>query len=157
MFYNLFVACSSCYRAELYLNRFGSSLQCGGLVGLFPREACASAAEVAEGGGLHVARLPQVEHLLDAGRGEVEVLCDDFFDLAVVNLSGIERVHENGNGLAVADGVGELDFATVGEACSHDVLGYVATAALGHFGRTGARFTWEKTDKAAALKKAAKI
>ena len=33
--------------------------------------------------------------------------------------------------------------------------GYVATAALGHFGRTGARFTWEKTDKAEALKKAA--
>jgi S-adenosylmethionine synthetase len=35
--------------------------------------------------------------------------------------------------------------------------GYQATAALGHFGRTGARFTWEKTDKAAALKKAARI
>ncbi len=35
--------------------------------------------------------------------------------------------------------------------------GYFATAALGHFGREGKRFTWEKTDKAAALKKAAKI
>ena len=35
--------------------------------------------------------------------------------------------------------------------------GYVATAALGHFGRTGARFTWEKTDKAATLKKAARL
>jgi len=34
--------------------------------------------------------------------------------------------------------------------------GYQATAALGHFGRKGARFTWEKTDKAAALKKDAK-
>ena len=34
--------------------------------------------------------------------------------------------------------------------------GYQATAALGHFGRTGARFTWEKTDKAATLKKLAK-
>lgn len=33
--------------------------------------------------------------------------------------------------------------------------GYQATAALGHFGREGARFTWEKTDKAAALKTAA--
>ena len=30
--------------------------------------------------------------------------------------------------------------------------GYQATAALGHFGRQGDRFTWEKTDKAAALK-----
>lgn len=33
--------------------------------------------------------------------------------------------------------------------------GYQATAALGHFGRKGPRFTWEKTDKAAALKKQA--
>ncbi|MCH8542407.1 MAG: methionine adenosyltransferase [Alcanivorax sp.] len=29
---------------------------------------------------------------------------------------------------------------------------YQATAAYGHFGRTGDNFTWEKTDKAAALK-----
>lgn len=35
--------------------------------------------------------------------------------------------------------------------------GYMETAALGHFGRKGPRFTWEKTDKAEALKKAAKI
>ena len=31
--------------------------------------------------------------------------------------------------------------------------GYASTAALGHFGRKGKRFTWEKTDKASALKK----
>lgn len=30
--------------------------------------------------------------------------------------------------------------------------GYQDTAALGHFGRKGARFTWEKTDKAEAIK-----
>ncbi len=35
--------------------------------------------------------------------------------------------------------------------------GYIETAALGHFGRTGKRFTWEKTDKAVQLKKLAKI
>ncbi len=34
---------------------------------------------------------------------------------------------------------------------------YKETARHGHFGRTGASFTWEKTDKAAALKKAAKL
>ena len=33
---------------------------------------------------------------------------------------------------------------------------YKATAAFGHFGRTGPGFTWEKTDKAKALKLAAK-
>ncbi|SHK50265.1 methionine adenosyltransferase [Fibrobacter intestinalis] len=34
--------------------------------------------------------------------------------------------------------------------------GYIDTAALGHFGRTGKRFTWEMTDKAALLKKMVK-
>jgi len=29
--------------------------------------------------------------------------------------------------------------------------GYIATAAYGHFGRSGKRFTWEKTDRAAEL------
>jgi len=33
--------------------------------------------------------------------------------------------------------------------------GYIDTASHGHFGRTGKRFTWEKTDKAKALAKAA--
>ena len=32
---------------------------------------------------------------------------------------------------------------------------YKATAAYGHFGRNGAGFTWEKTDRADALRKAA--
>src|SRR5690606_7930810 len=32
---------------------------------------------------------------------------------------------------------------------------YFETARHGHFGRTGANFTWEKTDKAAELRKAA--
>jgi S-adenosylmethionine synthetase len=32
---------------------------------------------------------------------------------------------------------------------------YFETARHGHFGRTGPGFTWERTDKAAALKKAA--
>ncbi len=34
---------------------------------------------------------------------------------------------------------------------------YKETARHGHFGRTGRGFTWEKTDKAAALRKAAKL
>ena len=32
---------------------------------------------------------------------------------------------------------------------------YKATAAYGHFGRSGAGFSWEKTDRADALRKAA--
>lgn len=34
---------------------------------------------------------------------------------------------------------------------------YVKTACYGHFGRTGPEFTWEKTDKVAALRKAAHL
>ena len=34
---------------------------------------------------------------------------------------------------------------------------YRATAAFGHFGRTGESFTWEATDKAAALREAAQL
>ena len=34
---------------------------------------------------------------------------------------------------------------------------YQQTASYGHFGRSGADFTWEKTDKVKALKKAAGI
>jgi S-adenosylmethionine synthetase len=33
---------------------------------------------------------------------------------------------------------------------------YKATAAFGHFGRTGDSFSWEKTDKAEALNRASK-
>ena len=32
---------------------------------------------------------------------------------------------------------------------------YLKTAAFGHFGRKGDDFTWEKTDKVAALRRAA--
>ena len=34
---------------------------------------------------------------------------------------------------------------------------YKKTAAFGHFGRTEPEFTWERTDKAAALKSDAKV
>ena len=34
---------------------------------------------------------------------------------------------------------------------------YKKTAAFGHFGRTEPEFTWERTDKAAALKAGAKL
>jgi S-adenosylmethionine synthetase len=61
---------------------------------------------------------------------EIEVLLPKFFDLSPAGLTKM------------------LDLKKPG---------YFETAALGHFGRKGPRFTWEKTDKAEALKKAAKI
>jgi S-adenosylmethionine synthetase len=51
-----------------------------------------------------------------------------------------------------------FDLKPAGIIKSLDLLkpGYKQTAKHGHFGHTGKRFTWEKTDKAAALKKAVK-
>jgi S-adenosylmethionine synthetase len=48
-----------------------------------------------------------------------------------------------------------FDLKPAGIIKSLDLLkpGYKTTAQYGHFGRSGARFTWEKTNKAAALKK----
>ena len=91
-----------------------------------------------ECGSLYVTRLAEVEHLFDAGRGEVEELRNESFDLAVVNLACAERVHENGNRSRIADGVSNLNFATTGEACGDDVLCNVACcvcAAAVHLGR----------------------
>jgi S-adenosylmethionine synthetase len=50
-----------------------------------------------------------------------------------------------------------FDLTPAGIVESLDLLkpGYKATAALGHFGRKGARFTWEITDKVDALKASA--
>jgi S-adenosylmethionine synthetase len=50
-----------------------------------------------------------------------------------------------------------FDLSPSGIVSSLDLLkpGYAATAAHGHFGRTGPRFTWEITDKVDALKASA--
>ena len=50
----------------------------------------------------------------------------------------------------------DLSLAGIVEMLDLKKAGYIDTAALGHFGRTGKRFTWEKTDKAALLKKMVK-
>ncbi len=78
-----------------------------------------------EGCRFDVARLSEVEHLFDAGRREVEVVGDDVFDLAVADLACAKRVHEHGHRLGVTDGVGELHFATAGEASGDDVLCHI--------------------------------
>lgn len=73
------------------------------------------------------------------------------------------RVDTFGTG-AVADEILDqiaasvFDLTPSGIVKSLDLLkpGYSATAAHGHFGRKGARFTWEVTDQVEALQKAAK-
>ena len=64
----------------------------------------------------------------NVGRGRIAQLVDEFFDLRP---------------------------RAIREALDLHRPVYQKTAAYGHFGRAGADFTWERTDKAAALAEAA--
>ncbi len=54
------------------------------------------------------------------------MLADQLFDLLVGDLAGAEGGDRNRGRLGHADGVGDLHFATVGQAGGHHVLGHVA-------------------------------
>src|SRR5690606_21853191 len=84
------------------------------------------AAEVAVAGGALVDRVDQVEHLDDAVRTQVEMPADQLFDLFVRDLAGAEGGDRDRGRLGHADGVGNLHFATVGQAGGNHVLGDVA-------------------------------
>ena len=57
--------------------------------------------------------------------------------------------------LSAVDEVFDLRPGAIIDALDLRSPGYATTAAYGHFGRTGDRFTWERTDRADALKSAA--
>ncbi len=88
-------------------------------------------AEVAVGRGRLVHRVEQVEHLGDRVRAQVEVLADQLHDLLVADLAGAEGVDRDRGRLGHADGVGNLDLATLGEAGGDDVLRHVAAGVGG--------------------------
>ncbi len=66
----------------------------------------------------------------DLGRAHVEALVDDGGELLLVQHAGAVGVHQNGDGVGHADGVGQLDLALAAQAGGHQVLGDVA----GHVG-----------------------
>jgi len=70
--------------------------------------------------------------------------------------SGIGKISDKKLGLLVEK---HFDLQPRGIIQALDLLHpiYTKTAAHGHFGRDGPEFTWEHTDKAAALKAAAGI
>ena len=95
----------------------GACLERLGLVGLLPGKGIAGAAEVTVGGGCLEDRPAQVEAFDDAFGGQLEVLADEFDEARLGDLAGAEGVDANGDRLGDADGVGELDFGLIGEAC----------------------------------------
>lgn len=96
------------------------------LLGLLPGEALVGT-EVTVLGGLEVDGAVEVK-LADNDTGaEVEVAVNDLDELVGGLVGGAVGVDVNGEGLSDADGVGELDQGTAGEASSDKGLGDPAT------------------------------
>ena len=86
---------------------------------------------MAVGRRLAVDGTPQVEALDNAFRRQREVGAHQLLQLRRIELAGAEGIDQHADRLGYADGVGQLDFAAVGKAGGHDVLGDVAR----HVGR----------------------
>ena len=54
------------------------------------------------------------------------MLFNQFFDFFFRNLVGSEGIHHDGNRIRYTDSIGQLNFALVGKAGSHDVLSHIA-------------------------------
>ena len=88
------------------------------------------------GGAVH--RVQQVEHARDRIRAQVEVLTHQLDDLAIADLAGAEGVDRYRRRQCHADGVGHLNFTTLGQAGSDDILGDIAPGV----GRAAIYFGW---------------
>ena len=95
-----------------------------------PGQIHVGAAEVAIGGSLLVDGAAEIQVLDDLGRAHVEAIVDDGGELLLVQHAGAVGVHQNGDGVGHADGVGQLNLALAAQAGGHQVLGDVA----GHVG-----------------------
>jgi hypothetical protein len=84
-------------------------------------------AEVAVVGCFRVNRAAEAEVANDLGGTEIKGLVHGFLDSFEANFFGIEGIEADGDGMGMANGVGELDFHTIGEAGGDDVLGDIAT------------------------------
>jgi hypothetical protein len=78
------------------------------------------------GGCLPVDGPPQVEVPNDGTRAQVEILFDQLADLGVGNPTGTKGFDVDAQRLGHTNGVGQLDFTALGQACHHDVLGHRA-------------------------------
>src|ERR1700722_2885460 len=100
--------------------------QGGCFISGFPGEFWLGAAEVAVGSGLPVDGSAQIQALDNALGRQREVLAYELGQLGFADLAGAEGFDAYTDGFCHADGVGELDFGAIGQACGHNVLGDVA-------------------------------
>ena len=116
------------------------------LVCLFPGQLHISTAKMTVCSGLFVDRPAQVERLDDAGRRQVEMLHDQFFNYIFRYFRRSERFHQHRYRFGHADRIGQLDFAAFSQTGSHNVLGYIA----GCIGCTAVNLRWIFTRESSA-------
>src|SRR5262245_54276822 len=88
--------------------------------------------------GLPVDRPAQLQRLNNPLGRELEVFAHQLFQFLFADPAGAEGVHQDADRLGYSDGVGQLDFAAVGQAGSHNVFGDVTGHVAGrtvNFGR----------------------
>ena len=84
-------------------------------------------AEVAVVGCFRVNGATEAKVANDFGGTKIKGLVYGFLDSFEANFFSIEGIEANGDGMGMANGVGELDFHTIGEAGGDNVLGDIAT------------------------------
>ena len=84
-------------------------------------------AEVAVVGCFRVNGATEAKVANDFGGTEIKGLVYGFLDSFEADFFGIEGVEADGNGVRMPDGVGELDFHTIGETGGNNVLSDIAT------------------------------
>jgi len=83
--------------------------------------------EVAVVGGFRVNGATEAKVANDFGGTKIKGLVYGFLDSFEADFFGIEGIEADGDGMGMANGVGELDFHTIGEAGGDNVLGNIAT------------------------------
>src|SRR5882672_11939740 len=104
------------------LSYAGGGSQCFSLVRQLPGESVSGATKVTVGRSRFVNRPSQVEFFDDLPGRQLEVFADEFGKLGFTDSPGAARVDAHGHRLGHTYGVGELDFALIGQPSGHDVL-----------------------------------
>ena len=86
-------------------------------VEFFPWQIQIAATEMTIGGSLAVNRPAQAKVFDDCTRAQVEYFANHFFDLFGSNFAGAESIHVNRHRAGNADGISDLNFKSIGQAC----------------------------------------
>src|SRR5579883_1407300 len=109
----------------------GLLAQRGGLVGRLPGKVGILAAEVTVRSGLAIDGPAKVQGFDDALRSELEVLANQSFDLASIDVFRAEGVDQHADWIGHADGIGKLYFDALCQSGGNYVLGDVTSHVAG--------------------------